>query len=495
MAPSLPPADGIGEPFSPSLAPDLPRANVINLTVDSDEDQISEILHTGIVQATDFVTTKPEEPKEPTGILDTISETERDAERDAFGSIETGGSSASAVAQTLLQVNPEATPEETTLASDVNSANPSAKASVLENNAIAFIPPRPTAIQLSREEYIARDKELEALLREGVISFYASQEQNPPSTAPQKSNDKNSPSTHTSPPSPISDQSTDAAAAARFQKLKKQYEVRKRRADTTFSEDIEYEKACQEEEARLRLREKKQMYAEREAQGAADDERLFFSDIEPSPANGPSDFPAISPDSDREAPASKRPKVNRPNKIPTLALQESMSVGFEAENSRRKKSAKNRHQNKDRTKKVSRDRVQKSKNKKNKDKATNKRGRSRRGPEIANIDSLIGHNLIADAQANQGKPGAPGFTSSRRKDALKELIASMPTDQQKLYTADKTAIDKACRSFSGQQSIKAKGSSGWQLKGMRSSLEHYQLLGTYVASHWDWRRCHMTEIC
>ncbi|HEU0049188.1 MAG TPA: hypothetical protein VFQ43_16475, partial [Nitrososphaera sp.] len=391
--------------------------------------------------------------------------------------------------------NPEATPEEATLASDINSANPSAKASVQENNSIAFIPPRPTTTQLSREEYIARDKELEALLREGVISFYASQEQNPPSSAPQKSNDKSCQSTHTSPPSPSSDQAADAAAAASFQKLKNQYEVRKRRADTTFSEDIEYEKACQAEEARLRLWEKKQMYAEREAQGATDDERLFFSDVELPPANGPSDFPAVSPGSDREAPASKRPKVNRPNKIPTLALQESMSVGFEAENSRRKKSAKNRHRNKDRTKKVSPDMVQKSKNKKNKEKVTKKRGRPRRGPEMANIGSLIGHNLIADAQANQDKPGAPGFTSARRKDALKELIASMPTDQQKIYTADKTAIDKACRSFSGDKSIKANGSSGWRLKGMRSSLQNYQLLGTYVASHWDWRRCHMTEIC
>src|SRR5947207_6685261 len=106
MAPSLPPSDGIGEPFAPSLAPDLPGGNVINLTVDSNEDQISEILRAGFVQATDFVTTKPKEPKEPTGILDTISETERGAERGAFGSIETGGSSTSVVARTLLRVNP-----------------------------------------------------------------------------------------------------------------------------------------------------------------------------------------------------------------------------------------------------------------------------------------------------------------------------------------------------------------------------------------------------
>jgi hypothetical protein len=97
----------------------------------------------------------------------------------------------------------------------------------------------------------------------------------------------------------------------------------------------------------------------------------------------------------------------------------------------------------------------------------------------------MNHDLIADAQANQDKPDAPGFTSYRRKDALKELIASMPADQQKIYTADKTAIDKACRSFSGVQSIKARGSSGWLLKGMRSALQNYQLLGTYVASHWD----------
>lgn len=454
---------------------------MINLTLESDDDQISEIPRPEFVQATDFV--KKESP-EPTDILDKISETEKEAERDAFESIEAEGTSTPAIARVTPQVNPEATLEEATIVNVVTSANTSAEAIALENNSVAFIPPRPAAVQLSREELIARDKELEAMLRDGIINFHASQEQNPPSTTLQRPDDRNHPSMQTPIPPYSSDEATDAAAAANFQILNKRYDVRKRRAETTFSEDIEYEKACRAEEDRLRLQKRKRIYAERAAQEAANDERLFFSDIERSPANGPSDFPAVSPGSDSETPTSKRPKMNRANKIPPSALQESMRVGFEAENSRSKKSARKQRKRKDPAKKVSTDMVKKPKGKKDEDKVTKKKaGRPRKGPEITNIASLLNHSIIADAQANYDRPGAPGFSSNRRKEALKELIASMPADQQKLYTADSTAIDKACRSFSGVQSIKARGSSGWLLRGMRSALQNYQLLGTYVASH------------
>jgi hypothetical protein len=499
MSPSPSPADGAGDlcsrlPARSIKSPrtdDLAKTNMIDLTVESDGDEVSEIPFNEFFEATLLV---KKEPKEPAGILDKISETDREAERDVFESIETEGISASAIARVTPRVNPEATLSEAAVVHNVTSANISAEAIALENNSTVFIPPRPAAIQLSREELIARDKELDLMLRNGIITLRASQDQNGLSITPQQSNNRNYPSPHPPTPSYINDQDADAAAAANFQQLKQLYETRERRAVTTFSEDIEYEKACQAEENRIRLQKKKRTYAEQEAQETANDERLFFSDIENAPTNGPSDFPVVSSGSDSEAPTSKRAKINRPNKIPSSALEESMRIGFEAEKSRSKGSAKKRRKRKDSAnKKASTDMVKKLKGKKDVQKAR-KKGRPRKGPEITNLASLLTHNLIADAQANQDRPGAPVFTSNRRKDALKELIASMPADQQKLYTADRTALDKACRSFSGVQSIKAKGNSGWLLRGMRSALQNYQLLGTCVASTGQ-AQCRITDTC
>ena len=153
-----------------------------------------------------------------------------------------------------------------------------------------------------------------------------------------------------------------------------------------------------------------------------------------------------------------------------------MRVGFDASTARgRKKVAGKVCKRKEPAKKKA-DKITKLKTKK--ESAPRKKGgRPRKGPEISNIGSLLDHDLIAAAQANRDKPDQPTFTSHVRKDALKELIASMPTDQQKLYGADSNALNKACRSFSGVQSIKARGEDGWLLKGMRSHLRNYQLLG------------------
>jgi hypothetical protein len=485
MSPSPPRRDGVGEPTLPSPArsikfqpmEDLPLTNVIDLTLDSDDDEVSEIPRTDFFEVTDFI---KKESDEPAGISDDISEIEREDEREVTETIEMEGASTSAVTRVTPQTTPLATPEVANVPDNVAPANTSAEASAPENVPVAYIPPRPIAARpLTLEELIARDQELDAMLRDGTINIHAYQNQNPQSTSPQQSNNANRPSTPTPTLPHINDQAADTAAAAEFQKLKKRYEARKQRAQTSFSEDIEYEKACQAEENRVRLQNKKRVYAEREAQEAANDERLFFSDIERSPGNGPSDFPAVSPGGDSDAPTPKRSKTNRVNKIPPSALQESMRIGLDAGNARSKKSAKRECKQKDPAKKkVSIDKVQKSKGKKDGGKAPKKKGRPHKGPEITNIGSLLNNDLIADAQANQDRPGAPGFTSDTRKDALKELIASMPADQQKLYTADRTAIDKACRSFSGVQSIKARGSSGWLLRGMRSALQNYQLLGT-----------------
>ena len=91
--------------------------------------------------------------------------------------------------------------------------------------------------------------------------------------------------------------------------------------------------------------------------------------------------------------------------------------------------------------------------------------------------SLAGRDIIADAQTNANKGDQPSFTDHRKRQALNELVASLPQETRRIHQTDKTALLKATQSFNGRGAMKADGKGGWRLKGMESSLNHYQLLG------------------
>ena len=282
-------------------------------------------------------------------------------------------------------------------------------------------------------------------------------------------------------PASIDEESENKAAAAEFQRLKKRYERRKDRDETTFSEDISYKRAYDAEQCRIRLQKRKLDHADDERRAAAqnEDERMFISEDEDAHDAMPMDSLFTGLDTvANETTLPKRPTQGRRNKMPVSALEESMRVGREAAEARDKKGAKKERKRKDpATKKVPSGRITKPKVKKATEKvaAPKKRGRPRRGPAISNLTSLFTSDPITDAQANEGLPDQPGFKSKVRKDALKELIASIPDDQRNLYGADRAALHRACQSFS--KAMKADGADGWRLTGMRSSLRHYQLLG------------------
>jgi hypothetical protein len=94
-----------------------------------------------------------------------------------------------------------------------------------------------------------------------------------------------------------------------------------------------------------------------------------------------------------------------------------------------------------------------------------------------NFGSLLSNDLISIAQQNQTRESQPTFTSKTKTIALTELISSMPKEQQKLYQVDKRELNLASQKFNGKGSMRSDGAGGWKLKGMKSSLHHYQLLG------------------
>lgn len=81
-------------------------------------------------------------------------------------------------------------------------------------------------------------------------------------------------------------------------------------------------------------------------------------------------------------------------------------------------------------------------------------------------------------QAAEDAPEQPTFSSRRKDDALKELIASVPTEHQKSAKDDTAALLRATKDFDGRGSCKADGNGMWKVKGMASCMKHYQIMGT-----------------
>lgn len=108
-------------------------------------------------------------------------------------------------------------------------------------------------------------------------------------------------------------------------------------------------------------------------------------------------------------------------------------------------------------------------------------GRGKNLPGMTNKHNMLGMatNVFRDTEANAGLEDQPTFDSTTRKaDALKQLIASVPQENRKIAAADKRFLDEACKAFQGTGVVKAAPDGNWLVKGMKSTLKHYQVLGT-----------------
>jgi hypothetical protein len=101
----------------------------------------------------------------------------------------------------------------------------------------------------------------------------------------------------------------------------------------------------------------------------------------------------------------------------------------------------------------------------------------------------LGTDIFRDAGAVQhlgNQPSNFGIGPNQknvgtRPSALKNLIASVPTDDtadKKVLNSDKKYLDKAIKAFSGHATVRPAADGQWSIKGMRSTLKHYQVMGT-----------------
>lgn len=307
----------------------------------------------------------------------------------------------------------------------------------------------------------------------------------------------------------LSDSDEDRAEA--FRKLNKAYRLKTKKGTNNIRDDIAFMRAKKAESMRRKKAQKEEVLEKAQEQQEitaffGDEEGMFVSQIEPQNASSKrphedSEEEDLNVSDPEEADFLRQQQFNAkldPNKRrhhgtskPTgrdpvtakdtaASMREGIAIALEKD--KKKVARKARARNSKPTDPNKPRKVRKSKNSKSKDGENAEpiaKGKKKRymGPSMTNMASLVGRNVIADAQANAGKGVQPTFTSHRKDKALKELIASIPEGNQTIQQTDKNALLKATKRFTGAGAMKADGEGGWKLKGMKTSLYHYQLLG------------------
>ncbi|EAW12934.1 putative SNF2 family helicase [Aspergillus clavatus NRRL 1] len=92
------------------------------------------------------------------------------------------------------------------------------------------------------------------------------------------------------------------------------------------------------------------------------------------------------------------------------------------------------------------------------------------------LDAFLGsEDVVAEGHENAALPACPVFTSNVKMKALTQLVASIPAADQEEAKSDKRKILEGTRKFTTR--VKCDGQNGWRIKGMKTSLLSYQLLG------------------
>lgn len=93
------------------------------------------------------------------------------------------------------------------------------------------------------------------------------------------------------------------------------------------------------------------------------------------------------------------------------------------------------------------------------------------------VASLLPYDIFDQATKNLEAEGQPTTKHTRRKEALADLIASIPGEEGNVHIGDKRLLEDAIKSFNGRGAMRADGNGKWILKGMDTSLHHYQTIG------------------
>ena len=173
----------------------------------------------------------------------------------------------------------------------------------------------------------------------------------------------------------------------------------------------------------------------------------------------------------------KRRKVNpRGKRLEAALVREGMAAGAEAaEAKERKKGKKKPAGGPPKINRVRASEHKKSpKHKKSKEAKTPKK-KVTKPTLFRNVNSLFSSNMYTEANQNLDKT-IPIMDANKKKDALQQLISSVPPEDAHMVSREKELILKATITL-GKRRVKPDGHGGWLLTGMRSSLKHFQVVG------------------
>lgn len=282
----------------------------------------------------------------------------------------------------------------------------------------------------------------------------------------------------------------DRQALAEYQRQMRHYnELKRKNGVLSFRQDVELLKIKSAEKARKNKR-------ARDIEKASDDaeeEPELFPEAFPTPNtnDGGRDDASEEEEFDFDAASRKRPRQRMPHKAPKeQTMQEaelqSMKVALDAHDDLPKK--RKTQPTEDNSQDSRADAKGKGSKAKAKPKATKAAPKSTaRGPRktakskkeadhaIKQASSLF-HANVFEQQAGADEREHDGFSSRRKADALKELIASVPLAEMKQARSEMALLHQATKDFDGHGAVKAAGGN-WLVRGMSTSLKGYQIMG------------------
>ena len=346
---------------------------------------------------------------------------------------------------------------------------------VKKSSASIFSKIRNIQKRIQREKAVQDKLDLHAGARPGGETYLSSLAQGPPKQqasmdiSPLDENDK-----------------AEKQAQAEFQKTKNRFDALKKKkgGKLSFTEEVEWMKVQAAEKARKEKR-KRDLELDREDDGEGDLFPEFFGG-DSGIGDGANQDEAVLDDD--PAGVTRKPASAVPARISMVEAElRSMEValGAERDNPRKKKRGAQLPDDPEEP-------LLKGGRKGSGSKASGSRGKggARKSAKdkkaLEQADRMAKSLMYSDVFVQQAGDDAPEqqgtFKSRNKRDALLELIASVPTENQKSAKDDMAALLRDTKDFDGRGYVKAdvnhREGNMWKVKGMKTSLKSYQIMGT-----------------
>ena len=268
-----------------------------------------------------------------------------------------------------------------------------------------------------------------------------------------------------------------------FQEAKKDYYRKKRANKLSIQDEIEFMRLETNETARLRKADADRAFDEaRSSEEHDDDNNLFVRADSGAPkytelySDDNGDESDESPKKRRKARPDNSERPNKRGRAKVLGQDYTEDdVQDVIDNAR---GGKGKGKSKAKTKAQPKSKAQPKK-------AVPKKTRRGKGKEpdtqMTNLNNLFGQDVFTAHAATSHLPSQPTFgDTGRREEALKQLIAAVPEERTDVARADMRFLRAALKDFTGVGSVQpsANGDGNWLVKGMRTTLKHFQVLGT-----------------